>query len=175
MKVLLTLSFFTLFVLSGFSQNEKTIKLKKYEVSFKYDPSTVVLSKKEIKKGLITCVEFFEAIGDNDLEKYKQLLSDTTLTSIESKQIERKFERYQTYGFRLKGNLNLFFIEECKINFTDQGSTCYTFAIEIPKNIAIEHRVGFDPTKKIDLANKDAMFGLILIYENNHYQIVIPW
>ena len=63
-----------------------------------------------------------------------------------------------------------YFIEECKINFTDQGSTCYTFAIEIPKNIAIEHRVGFDPTKKISsrdwqsleqsLLNAPSSFGL---------------
>jgi hypothetical protein len=175
MKVLLTLSILSLFFLSGFSQNEKTIKLKKYDVSFKYDPSTVVLSKKEIKAGLITCVEFFEAIGDNDLEKYRQLLSDTTLTSIESKQIDRKFERYQTYGFRLKGSLNLFFIEECQIKFTDQGSTCYTFAIEIPKNISIEHRVGFDPLKKRDIQNRESMIGLILVNQNNQYQIVIPW
>ena len=44
-------------------------------------------------------------------------------------------------------------------------------AFESVKSLSVD----IDPTKKIDLANKDAMFGLILIYENNHYQIVIPW
>lgn len=171
-----TLLLFTVLLLFGRSVNaqNKSIKVRKFDLVYEYNSDSIHLSKKELQKICLAYSNFFKVIEAKDYNGFNNTLSQKTKNSIPQFKLERKYKKFIGYSVSLKNKIEIF------KGITEGNPPSFETAdlaiiMKLSDGTKIAKRVGFDPVKFHKIQNNENLVGLFLVKENGKYKVTIPW
>jgi hypothetical protein len=113
---------------------------------------------------------YIKTIESKDFEGWKELLSDSTKTRLETKKFKNKFNRLVAYGLT-SDSIKVISVTKLSKTYANEVGTEYEILLEFNHDLNALNRVSFDITKRTSDSKNMRRFGINVVSDGKNYVV----